>query len=112
MLKVSGVFALVVIGLMLSRNGRSVFVSGLTVTWNGGKVWVSLVTVSLTVTVTSAVPVVPVGAESRNTAFCVSVKSVALVIVTVFSGLSFESTGTASISLRMVLPEVNMPKIV
>ena len=48
---------------------------------------VSLVTVSLTVTVTSALPVVPIGAESRNTPSWVSVKSVALVIVTVLSGL-------------------------
>ena len=72
----------------------------------------SPVTASVAVTVTSAVPVVPTGAESRSTPFCVSVKIEAEVIVTVLSGLSLEFVATPSISSRVVLPLVIKPKMV
>ena len=73
---------------------------------------VSPVTLSVAVTVTSAVPVVPFGAARRKTPFWVSLKAVTLVIVTVFSGLSFEPVSTASMLSRTSPPSVKKPKIV
>lgn len=114
--KVTGVFALVLIGLIGCKKGASTLVSAATVTWNVSLV-VAPVVASVAVTVTCAVPVVPTGAESSSTPSWLSVIMLTLVIVTVLSGslsspLELSFTGTLAIFWRTLSPLVRKPRIV
>ncbi len=96
--------------LMAPRNGGSSVVSAPIVTW---KVWVTgagCVPVpshtGSTLTVTSAVPATPTGAERYSVRSAPSGATVTELIVTLFSGLSLESVWTFSMLSRMLWPLV------